>query len=231
MPAENAVIVRRDFPRPDKKLVDGFRGVPTGFVVDALGRRGALGHFIRPIHEGGPFVGPALTCWTIPRDNLTPYVALSVARSGDVLVATNGGATDASILGDLLLGMARNRGIAAAVTDGLVRDVAGIEEVGIPVHAAGLSPNSPFKNGPGEIGLPIAIGGVAVAPGDIVVGDRDGVVVVPLPRAREVLDALAGIRKKEANMEMAVRGGLDAPDWLSGVLESDRVRYLDAPRA
>lgn len=231
MPAENAVLIRRDFPRPAMELVDGFRGVPTGFVVDALGRRGALGHLIRPIHEGGPFVGPALTCWTIPRDNLTPYVALSVAKPGDVLVATNGGATDASILGDLLLGMARNRGIAAAVTDGLVRDVAGIEEVGIPVHAAGLSPNSPFKNGPGEIGLPVAIGGVAVAPGDIIVGDRDGVVVVPLPRAREVLDTLAAIEKKEADMETAVKGGLDAPVWLAGILDSGRVHYLDAPGA
>ncbi len=227
MPAENAVLIRRSFPRPDRDLVDGFRGVPTGFVVDALGRRGALDHAIRPVHDAGPFVGTALTCWTIPRDNLTPYVALSVAEPGDVLVATNGGATDAAILGDLVLGMAKNCGIVAAVTDGLVRDVAGIEEVGMPVYARGLSPNSPFKNGPGEIGLPIAIGGGAVSPGDILVGDRDGVVVVPLPRAAEVLGTLAGIKKKEAAMEAAVNGGLKAPDWLSGVLQSDKVQMID----
>lgn len=226
MSAESAVIVRRDFPRPDKSLIDALRDVPTGFVVDALGRRGALDHTIRPIHDGGPFVGTAVTCWTVPRDNLTPYVALSVVEPGDVLVATNGGATDASILGDLLLGMARNCGVVAAVTDGLVRDVPGIEAVGIPVYARGLSPNSPFKNGPGEVGLPIAIGHVAVSPGDIVLGDRDGVVVVPLPRAREVIDALSGIKAKEAKMEAAVAGGLRMPDWLAGVLESDRVRYL-----
>lgn len=227
MPADNAVLIRRDFPRPDPATVDAFRGVPTGFVVDALGRRGALDPAIRPMHAAGPFVGVALTCWTIPRDNLTPYAALSVAEPGDVLVATNGGADDASILGDLLLGMARNRGLVAAVTDGLVRDVAGIEEVGIPVYARGLSPNSPFKNGPGEIGLPVAIGRVAVAPGDIVVGDRDGVVVVPQPRAREVLAALEQVKAKEASMERAVADGLEQPDWLAGILAGDRVRYLD----
>lgn len=230
MPAENAVIIRRDFTRPDPALVEAFRGVPTGFVVDALGRRGALDHAIRPIHDGGPFVGCALTCWTIPRDNLTPYAALSVAHPGDVLVATNGGATDASILGDLLLGMARNCGVVAAVTDGLVRDVPGIEAVGMPVYAKGLSPNSPFKNGPGEIGLPIAIGHVAVSPGDIVLGDRDGVVVVPLPRAREVIEALSGIKAKEAKMEAAVAGGMRNPEWLAGMLDSDRIRYLDGDR-
>lgn len=227
MVAENAVLVRRDFPRPDPALLDAFRGVPTGFVVDAMGRRGALHHSIRPVHDGGAFVGPALTCWTIPRDNLTPYAALSVAKPGDVLVATNGAAEDASILGDLLLGMARNRGVVAAVTDGLVRDVDGIRAVGIPVHARGLSPNSPFKNGPGEVGLAISIGGVAVAAGDIVVGDRDGVVVVPLARAREVAAALAAVKAKEAQMEAAVAGGLGQPAWLAGVLAGGQVHYLD----
>ena len=96
MPAENAVLIRRSFPRPDRDLVDGFRGVPTGFVVDALGRRGALDYAIRPVHDAGAFVGTALTCWTIPRDNLTPYVALSVAEPGDDWrhdVATGGGAS------------------------------------------------------------------------------------------------------------------------------------------
>jgi 4-hydroxy-4-methyl-2-oxoglutarate aldolase len=227
MPAENAVIIRRDFPRPSKELIEAFLGVPTGFVVDALGRRGALDPVIRPLLDDTVFVGSALPCWTVPRDNLTPYAALSIARPGDVLVATNGGATDASILGDLLLGMAKNRGIVAAVTDGLARDLDGIERVGIPVYSRGLSPNSPFKNGPGEIGLPVSIGGVVVAPGDIVIGDRDGVVVVPLPRAREVLATLDGIKKKESDMEAAVAGGLDAPTWLAGILASDRVHYLD----
>jgi 4-hydroxy-4-methyl-2-oxoglutarate aldolase len=227
MPAENAVIIRRDFPRPPAALVDAFRGVPTGFVVDALGRRGALDPAIRPLFDSGHFVGTALTCWTIPRDNLTPYLALSVAQPGDVLLATNGGATDASITGDLMIGMASNCGVAAVVVDGLARDVTGIIEVGLPVYARGLSPNSPFKNGPGEIGLPIAIGGLAVCSGDIIVGDRDGVVVVPLARAAEVIATLATVKKKEAAMDAAVRGGLKAPDWQAAMLASDRVHYLD----
>ena len=228
MPAENAIILRPDFSRPDPDHVALFRGVPTGFVVDALGRRGALHPVIRPLHANAEFVGTALPCWTVPRDNLAPYVALTAARPGDVLVVANGGVEDASVMGDLLIGMARNRGVVAAVTDGLVRDIAGIEDVGIPVFARGLSPNSPFKNGPGEVGLPIAIGGVVVSPGDILVGDRDGVVVVPQARIAEVAAELSKVAKKEAEMEAAVRGGLTGPGWLDEIVASDRVHVLDA---
>ncbi|MGH6945481.1 MAG: RraA family protein, partial [Geminicoccaceae bacterium] len=144
-----------------------FRGMPTGFIVDALGRRGALDHTLRPIFDGGAFAGVALTVWTAPRDNLAPYAALKVARPGDVLLVATGPYEGASVLGDLAIGMARNRGIVAAVTDGLVRDVDGIRAVGIPVDARGLSPNSPEKNGPGEIGGTIALGGVTVTAGDV----------------------------------------------------------------
>lgn len=218
------VLAFRAFPRPEPGLVAAFADTPTGFVVDAMGRRGALSADIRRLCGSGVFVGTALTVWTVPRDNLAPYAALDAARPGDVLVVTNGGARDASILGDLAIGMARNCGVIAVVTDGLVRDIAGIREVGIPVHAPGLSPNSPFKNGPGEIGGTVSIGGVAVSAGDIVVGDEDGVVVVPLARAAAVRDALAAVRKKEAEMDAAVRGGLRAPAWLADVLAGPGVQ-------
>lgn len=123
--------------------------------------------------------------------------------------------------------MARNTGIVAAVTDGLVRDVAGIEDVGIPVFARGLTPNSPFKDGPGSVGLPVAIGGVAINAGDIVVGDRDGVVVVPQDNIRSVIAALDGVSVKEAAMEKLVEEGATHPAWLDEILESGAVDYLD----
>ena len=115
----------------------------------------------------------------LTRTAFAPYAALKFAQPGDVLVVAVDGNSAASVIGDVLLGMARNAGIVAAVTDGMVRDIAGIDEVGIPVFAQGLSPNSPFKDGPGEIGGAITLGGTTVRAGDLVVGDIDGVVVVP----------------------------------------------------
>jgi regulator of RNase E activity RraA len=123
--------------------------------------------------------------------------------------------------------MARNGGVAAVVTDGVVRDIPGIDAVGIPVFACGVSPNSPQKNGPGRIGLPIVIGGVAVDAGDIVVGDQDGVVVVPRARAAAVAAALEAVLVKEANMDEAVKAGRVVPAWLEEAKRLKGVTYTD----
>ena len=222
-----ALTIRRDWPRAKPETIARFKDTPSGFVTDALGRAGALDHEIRPVWAGGAFVGSALPVWTTPRDNLAPYAALSVAKPGDVMLVATGRADGFSILGDLIIGMMRNSGIVAVVTDGLVRDVQGIREVGIPVHARGVSPNSPFKNGPGGVGMPITLGGAVVQPGDIVIGDADGVVIVPLARVDEVLGELIAVRKKEAEMDAAVRGGMKSPPWLSDALATKPVRWLD----
>ena len=113
--------------------------------------------------------------------------ALAESKAGDVLVVATGGYVGAAVTGDLLMYVARNRGVAGFVTDGLVRDLEDLETVGLPVFALGVTPNSPQRRGPGSVGLPIVCGGVTVASGDVVVGDRDGVVVVP--RARMIGDA------------------------------------------
>jgi len=224
-PAQLAI--RRNFPRPSAEEIAPFLNAPTGWVVDAQGRRGALPHWIKPLTRQSRFVGTALTVRTRPVDNLAPYAALKFAKSGDVLVVAVDDDTTTSILGDILLGMARNAGVVAAVTDGLVRDIAGIDQVGMPVFAQGLSPNSPFKDGPGEIGGIISLGGVTIAAGDLLVGDIDGVVVVPRANVGTVSAELAAIAAKEATMEQVVKGGAPYPPWLDDVLKSDRVRYLD----
>ncbi len=210
--------LRRAIERPSADFVAHFRGVPPGFVADALGRRGALHHAIRPITPATDFVGTALPVWSVPGDNLAPYAALHVARPGDVLVVATEGCETAAVMGDVLLGMARNVGIVAAVTDGMVRDLDGLEQVGLPVFARGLTPSSPFKNGPGRIGLPIAIGGLVVDAGDIVIGDRNGVVVVPRARIPEAMKELARVRARERDMDAAVAGGAKAPAWLPDYL-------------
>lgn len=222
-----ALTVRRNFPRPPEALVARFRDVPTGWVVDANGRRGAPDHRIRPITRAMRFAGVALTVHTRARDNLAPYAAIEFARPGDVLVVATDGYTEASVVGDILLGMAKNKGVAALVTDGMVRDVDGLNAVGIPVFARGLTPNSPYKDGPGEIGVPVVFAGMTVNPGDLVIGDQDGLVVVAREALAAVADALAEVKAKEAKMDELVRKGATSGPWLAPALEEKGVRYLD----
>lgn len=227
MPNQAALTIHRGIKRVPEKLLGELAGVPTGFIVDSLGRQGALDFLIRPMFDSPPFAGTALTVWTVPKDNLAPYAALEVAQPGDVLMIATGDWVKSAVVGDHLCAMAKNCGIAAIVTDGLARDIAGIIEVGLPVYARGLSPNSPHKNGPGTIGGHISLGGEVIHTGDAVIGDKDGVVAVPGGRVASVLENLKSILEKEAEVEALVRNGLKTPTWLSAMLSDKGVIYLD----
>ncbi|HEX9852669.1 MAG TPA: RraA family protein, partial [Woeseiaceae bacterium] len=160
--------IRRNFPRPQSEVIAAFANVPTGHAVDAMGGRGALDYRIKPLTPTtSVMVGVAITCHCGPADNLALFAALDAATSGDILVAATDSFTATSVTGDLLMGMARNRGILGLVTDGLVRDLVGIIGVGLPVYCAGLTPNSPARNGPGTVGIPVVVGGVAIDSGDV----------------------------------------------------------------
>lgn len=216
--------MRRAFERPSAHEIAGFSNVPTGHAVDALGGRGALDYRIKPLAPvQSVMVGVAITCHCGPADNLALFAALAEARSGDVLIAATDGFAGTSITGDLLMGMARNRGVKGLVTDGLARDVAGILGVGLPVYCAGLSPNSPARNGPGSVGLPVIVGGAAIESGDIIIGDDDGVVVIPRRAANDVLARLSDVRAAESSLEAKVKAGLEIPDFIRSVLVSDRI--------
>jgi 4-hydroxy-4-methyl-2-oxoglutarate aldolase len=193
--------------RPEAVLVERFGGVPTSFIVDAMGGSGALDWRIKPI-VGTCLIGVALTCDCGPRDNLALNAAIAQSQPGDVIVAATDGFTGAAVVGDLLLGIGRNRGLVGFVTDGLVRDLVDLEALQLPVYAIGISPNSPAKRGPGTVGLPIICGGCAIASGDVVVGDRDGVVVVPRARIEATLANLERVKAAEAAMLKRVREGL-----------------------
>jgi 4-hydroxy-4-methyl-2-oxoglutarate aldolase len=221
--------VRRKFPRPSETAIAAFRGVPVGNIVDAMDGRGALDYRIKPLVDGPQsfFAGVAVTCTNGPDDNLGTLAVLAVAQKGDVVISSAEGFTGSAVTGDLLLGMMKNVGIVAFVTDGLVRDIDGCLKVGLPVYSTGVSPNSPVKNGPGTVGLPVAMGGVVISPGDIVVGDRDGVVVVPRERIESVTARLAQVRTAEAGLEAKVKAGLQVPDAIKELLKSDRTRYVD----
>ena len=201
--------------RPDPALVEQLRGTPTGFIVDALGGSGALDYRLKPaIAEQYAFCGVALTCHAGPADNLALIHALASVQPGDVVVAATDGHIGCAITGDLVLGMARNRGAVGFVTDGCVRDLAGIRQVGLPAWSMGVTPNSPHRSGPGTVGRPVMVAGVHVCAGDVVVADADGVVVVPQARLAEVAARLPAIRQAEASADAAVRAGAISPAFL-----------------
>jgi 4-hydroxy-4-methyl-2-oxoglutarate aldolase len=220
--------IRRTIPRPSAAMLEAFRNVPTGYLVDAMAGRGCLPFTIRPLFpKRASLLGVALTCHAGPADNLAVFGALDVAQAGDVIVAATDAFTKTAVTGDLLLGMARNKGVVGFVTDGLVRDIPGLDAVGLPIYCAGVTANSPSRSGPGRIGFPVVLGDVAVSSGDILVGDQDGVVVVPALDVEAILLRLDGIKAAEQDLDAKVRGGLQIPDSIRAILDSSRTHYED----
>ncbi|MEM7693027.1 MAG: RraA family protein [Pseudomonadota bacterium] len=217
----------KTLPRANPADIAAFAKSPVGNIVDALGRTGAMAASIKPVTTATTFAGTALTVDAGPRDNLAPWASLRLAKPGDVLIIATGGHTAHAVAGDILIGMAKNAGIIAIVTDGAVRDIAGNNAAGIPVFAAAITPNSPQKNGPGSVGLPIVCGGVATATGDIVCGDDEGVVIIPAARIKEAKTALEAVKRKEAAMEAELAAGAPAPGWLRDIPLDDLFTFTD----
>ena len=219
--------IARTLKRPAAAVVDQFRNTPTSFIVDAMGGRGAMDWRIKPVGASLPFVGVALTCHCGPADNLALCAAVAQCQEGDALIAGTDQFAGCAVVGDLLLGIAQNRGAVAFVTDGLVRDQMDIETLGLPCFAMGVTPNSPARNGPGSVGLEVQCGGLRVNPGDVVAGDRDGVVVVPFARIDETLVNLKSVRAAEAGMLAKVKAGLKDVSFVTDLLASNRVRRVE----
>jgi regulator of RNase E activity RraA len=222
-----AVVIRRNFARPSAAEVAEVAGLPSGWIADANGQRGAIDHRLRPFTSVKPFAGIALTVSSAPNDNLLAYTAVSVAQAGDVLFLGTEEFDKAAVVGDIFGGFAKNKGVAAVVTDGLIRDVEGFESLGLPVYARGVSPNSPRKNGPGEIGTAITLGGVRIESGDLVVGDSDGVVVVARRDIPQMFEGLQAVRAKEAGADKRIAAGETEPAWLQETLKQAGVREID----
>ena len=166
--------IRRDFPRLDRATVEEFGTRSASFVADAQDGRGCLPFDIRALETGSRFCGSALTCYCGARDNLAAQAALDYLQPGDVLVIATQAFTGTACMGDNMARIALSRGAVAVVSDGLVRDADDIATIGLPVFCRGTTPATTFTNGPGEVGLPVAMGEVTVASGDLILGDRDG---------------------------------------------------------
>jgi 4-hydroxy-4-methyl-2-oxoglutarate aldolase len=201
------LVIRAKFPRLSATALAPFRERSTSFVVDAMNGRGALSHEIKPLDPNSRFVGSALTARAGARDNLAALAALDLVEPGDVLVIATQSFSGTAALGDNMARIARMRGAVGVVTNGMARDAAEIIALGMPVFCRGVTPNSAFPSGPGEVGLPLAMGEVTIDAGDLVIGDRDGIVVVPRGRLSEVTARLELVAAKEAEMHAKVARG------------------------
>ncbi|MEW6046815.1 MAG: 4-carboxy-4-hydroxy-2-oxoadipate aldolase/oxaloacetate decarboxylase [Bacillota bacterium] len=195
------------FERPDPAVIEAFKGLSTPTVHEAMGKGGAMSPAIKPLYSGMKVCGPALTVSCHPGDNLPIHYAVTFARPGDVLVVDTGNHADAGPWGDVLTTAAMARCIAGLVIDGSVRDAESIRSMGFPVFARGTCMKGTTKQLPGDINVPILCGGVLVSPGDLVLGDDDGVVVVPKAQLVSVLEAARQREAKEERMRAELRAG------------------------
>jgi RraA family protein len=189
----------------DERVVAQFRGIPVANVSDSMSRMTAGGARLRPMHGGGVMAGPAFTVKTRPGDNLMVHKALDLAEPGDVIVVDAGGDLTNAIIGEIMSTYAKARGVAGIVINGAVRDAEAIRAGTFPVFAAGVTHRGPYKDGPGEINVPVAFDGMVVEPGDLVLGDGDGLLCVPFD-VTEAVYALASEKVKVEARELAAAG-------------------------
>jgi len=209
-----------DIPkRPDARLVAELAKMVTPHLSDSMERLYAGGPQLRPMHKGGKLAGPAYTVKTTPGDNLLVHKALDAAHKGDVIVVDAGGVCENAIIGELMMSRARQRGVAGIVIWGAIRDSAEIAAGTYPVYAAGVTHRGPYKNGPGEINVPINMAGMAVSPGDIIVGDADGLVAIPQEQAERILKSAQGILAKETAMMKEIEAGSVDRSWVDKSLK------------
>jgi RraA family protein len=215
---------RSDFNRPEPDLIDSIKGLMdqtgclTGNVGDCLGRGAAMGSRIKGLSQDMKLVGPALTVKVPPIDNLMIHKALTLVKPGDVMVIDGGGDHSWALLGYLMVSTAIKLGMAGMIVDGCIRDAAEIRASGFPIFAAGINPNGPMKEGPGEINFPIQCGGKSVHPGDIIVADDDGVVVVPQGHAAGIADKVKGVIDREEKRLSEIEAGATTRPGLDEML-------------
>ncbi len=218
--------VRATFNRPDRSLVDAFADIPVANIADNMNRMSCISAKIRPLNAA-PLLGTAFTVKVNPGDNLMLHKAIDMAEPGDVIVVDAQGSLDNAITGELMVAWMEYRKIAGLIVDGAIRDVGTIQKMAFPVYAAGATPKGPYKNGPGEINQEICCGGVVINPGDILVGDEDGVVVIcPEDAAALAAKARETIAKEAVFMDEIKSGRWDR-SWVDKTLAAKGCTLTD----
>ena len=207
---------RRQVPA---QLVQAFKGLPVANISDCMTRMTAGGARLRPMHKSGYLAGPALTVKCRPGDNLMIHKALTMAQAGDVIVVDAGGDLTNSLFGEIMVATALKIGVAGVVLNGAVRDSEEIGEGSFPLYAAGVTHRGPYKDGPGEVNVPVAIDGMVIHPGDLVLGDRDGLLCVPFDDAEEILAATRKKMELEKKMLADIAAGTLDTSWIDATLK------------
>lgn len=218
MTVGNRVLQRQR--RVDDDLVKAFAVLPVAVVSDSMSRIFAGGPDLRPMHRAGNLAGVALTVRTRPGDNLMLHKAIDMAQPGDVIVCDAGGDTTNALMGELMLAYAVKKGVAGFVLNGALRDLDGFRDTNLPTFAVGVTHRGPYKNGPGEINTPINLGGMVIEPGDLILGDADGVLAVPYNDAATVLKAAQAKQAAEDKQMAAIQAGKNDRSWVDKTLEA-----------
>lgn len=205
--------------RVSPELVERYREIPAAVVGDCMFRLSAGGARIRPMHGGGTqLAGPAYTVKTRPGDNLFVHKAIDLAQPGDIIVVDAGGDLSNALVGEMMLTHAETRGLGGVIIDGAIRDYGHVKNHPFPVFAAGVTLRGPYQTGPGEVNIPIAIDGMVIEPGDMVIGDDDGILRIPFDEAEAICDAASKRLEGENAQRERVRNGTVERTWIDDKL-------------
>jgi regulator of RNase E activity RraA len=220
--------IRLEIDRPPGELIERIGAFDTPAISDLMNRLYSMVPAIKNVTDPAlRILGPACTVKVYPGDNLMVHKSLDVAKPGDVVVVDTSASSLTAVLGDLVSTKARHRGISGFVVDGLIRDLPAIRGLGdFPVFARGVTPIGPLHRGPGELNYPISAGGIVVQPGDIVIGDANGVVIVPQELAPEMVRRLEERRAVEADYTAAVARGEFSNEWVDAALRESEVEIV-----
>ncbi|RDE07677.1 RraA family protein [Pelagibacterium lacus] len=211
--------------RVERDDIERLAKLPVANISDVMARLPAGGPRLRPYHASGILAGTAYTVRTRPGDNLMIHKALNMAAPGDVLVIDGGGDLSNALLGEMMLSYAEYRGLAGVVVNGSVRDVAHIRAHAFPVYAAGVTHRGPYKDGPGEVNVPVAIDGMVINPGDAIIGDDDGVVCVPYDMVAKVLPAAEEKQRAEVAQLARIKDGTVDRTWVERALADSGLAF------
>lgn len=209
--------IYQEIHRPDQKIVESFKDLPTSVIADNMNRMYCMNAKIKPLNKTS-LIGTAFTVKTRPGDNLLVHKAIDLAKEGDILIVDAQGDLTNAIIGELMVLWAKKKGLGGFIIDGAIRDSDSIATIDFPVYAVGISPNGPYKDGPGEINVPVVCGGLVVRPGDIIVGDPDGVVVI---QPQDAPDLLTQAKNKLAAEQQTIKDIEDLNwnrDWIDSEL-------------
>ena len=221
------IFLKRELP--DKNLIEKYKKLPSSNVADCMNRRGAMAPRIKLMSKPkAEMCGPAFTVHNRPGDNLTIYAALKYCHEGDIIVIDNEGDNTRAVIGEVMMTWLRDqRHVAGVVVDGPIRDIDSLRNWDLPIYAISTTPNGPYKEGPGEINVPISCGNISVNPGDLMLGDADGVVKIAREKAAELLPIVEKFHQEDEAKAASFHNGTGNIDWLDEKLKNKDYKIID----